>query len=254
MRILLKLICICIIHITYAQTKENTIENTGFIGEDVLFNTLGSAHGILAVDSCQTIFNVEGLNYFGLENLNEYRIGISHINTGIGYKFSYRYVQENIFENHEIYVGIQKQLSTKLLANVMLGTEMITHLERIQTGITYGISLRYQVNKQLEIQQNLKNIYKENIHRIEIYQCALYYNLSNQFSALAQLDYQQVFDGRIGLLFHYKSMTVQVSQRFVQNRLEIGLGYQNSKFNMGLLYSYHEILGGVSYASFQFRL
>lgn len=250
MRILTVLISLFSLSVSQAQS----IEFISFIGNDVMFTNGVQAHGINHVDTLQIKIDIEGKNYFGLENLNEYRISFGRMNKQNGYKLSYMYSQENVFVKHNIQFGLQKQIGAKLYTNLMLGTEQICDLNRQEYDLVYGISLRYILNDRIGIHQGFKKyLTSKRINNLENH-TALLYKLSNQFAALAQFDYTGDFTGKIGLLLTYKTLSVQCTHQFAQNRIELGIGYRCSKFNFNVLYSYHDILGGVSYTRIQFTL
>ena len=246
------IVYICCITVSEAQTQ--TEYPSYFIGNDMVFTNQIRANGILTTDSNVFLVDISGINYYGVEYLNTYGINLGHIHQGTGYKFSYKYYQENVFLKHNAQLGVQKQMSKNLQVNVMLGSELRSIDRQKKYDVLYGLSVRYRIQNQLYIHQEIKHIpFQEKFHPIE-YHSALQYKISNQFSTLAQLDYNNQFEGRIGVLIYYWNVRMQCSHRFVQNRIEIGVGYKYQLLDFSFLYSYHEVLGGQSYAIIQLAL
>lgn len=232
-----------------AFMKAQIFSSLYFIGRDLMFTNAINAHGVLVVDSNLTGVDLENVNYYGIKELNAYKISIGHLKPKIGYKLSYSIFKENVFSKHRIRIGIQKQLSTNLFANSILGIHIREYNENITTGFVYGMALRFLMNTKISIHHQWINglLFKES-------QLALKYQWSKSYAVLAQLDYNNTFEGRLGMVLNIYKLKVQISHRFVHSSLGLGLGYTYSCFNFNVNYNYHDILGGLGFVKIQIAL
>jgi len=250
MKVLLIIFSVLISNITKAQHAVPSY----FMGSEVMYTNHIRADGIISTDSSHLLIDIEHINHYQLDVLNTYRIHLGYITDCIGYKFSYQYTQENVFNKHQIQFGVQKRIGSRLLTNVMLGSEYSMHEVSHEKDLHFGLALRYRVNDNIYMYQETKKGSELNRNISTEHHSAIQYKVKDQFSTLFQLDYTDQFDARIALLLDYWKVKIQVAHRFIQNRIEIGAGFMYKYFDFNVVYSYHEILGTQSNVKVQIRL
>jgi len=250
MRFLLFLLFVFIVSRFQAQQSRPT----AFVGQTTLFTNSVDALGVLVVDSSVFLIDIDGLNYYGIKDLNAHQLNVARLNTTIGFKASYRYFEENVFVNHLIKLGIQKRIGSKLYTNLMMGSNIKEVESHTELEFQYGMAWRYHMNPQIFIHHQFLNLGRIGQLGDLQSQTALQYKVSHAYAVLAQLDYNTVFDGRLSLVYNVFKLKIQLSHRFVQNTLEFGLGFNIKFINFNINYSYHSILGPSVYIKLQIAL
>lgn len=250
MRVLL--VCACFVFTSVTKAQE--LISPYFMGSDIVFSNQLNALGILKTDSTSILVESEIQNLYGFKDLNTYKLSIGRMKPKTGFKFSYRYIQENVFVNQHLNFGLQKKLSEKLTSNIMLGANWLIHNNRRIKHIVYGIDLRYRVSPQVILHQQIKTLTAERNRILTESHYGIRYNVSTICGAIAQLDYYGDFDGVLGVSLSIAGINVQATHIFIRNKLGLGIGFNYLNLNFSFTYHYHDILGGESQAKVQIAL
>lgn len=235
---------------SYAQ-KENPMCSIG--KENLFSNNLGADH-ILQVDSSVWGLEVSGINYYELKEIKEFELNTGFLKPLWGIKFSYKFLQENVFVAHSMGIGIQKHVGQKLITNAMLGVNYKTFNSWSSVGVVYSLACRYKVSSNVFIHQQVVNRIGENRQDLFYSKTSLQYKVSPLWSVQSQLDYLSGFDGQLVLIFHLSRFTAQLSHQFVRSSVEFGIGYSIKQLNVQLSYRFHELLGRTPFVKIQWML
>lgn len=235
-----------------ALTSNSAFSQSQSLSSQSILNPSHVAYMLSEHDSNQLVgFSFD--DYYGVENLNTYRLFYHLPSENFNLKLNYQFFQENVFQRHTPQLSLGKTLLKHFQIQTHLGIEHWQD-ERNNTHWKekWGLGLSYQAIEHVYVNFHIEN---ENFREEKLnYELAVQYQVSEDLYLFGEWREKLKNEAVLGLNYRYRGFVFQVQHQFNSNQLGIGCQYFMQKINLGLLYQQHPQLGGQIQTQFVYKL